>query len=164
MAYSYQVIEEALSPDLILIAKSLFREYEVSIGVDLTFQRFAQELEGLPGKYAPPGGGLFVALIDGNPMGCVALRPLDIKLTAELKRLYVRPAGRGKGLGLALTGKAIQRARDAGYRAVRLDTLSTMKDAQQLYRKLGFKEIPPYTFNPIPGSSFMELDLRTAVT
>lgn len=156
-------VVETLKPDLILIAKSLFLEYEASIGVDLSFQGFAKELKDLPGKYAPPAGGLFIASIDGNPLGCVALRPLEIELTAELKRLYVRPDGRGKGLGLALTNKAIQLVRDAGYRAVRLDTLSTMKDAQRLYRKLGFKEIPPYTFNPIQGTSFMELDLRTGL-
>jgi ribosomal protein S18 acetylase RimI-like enzyme len=155
---------EALKPDQILIAKSLFREYVVSIGVDLSFQGFTKELEDLPGKYAPPTGGLFIAFIAGNPMGCVALRPLDIDLTAELKRLYVRPDGRGKGLGLALTEKAIQRARDAGYRVVRLDTLSTMKEAQRLYGKLGFREIPPYTFNPIQGTTFMEFDLRAEHT
>jgi len=153
-------VAEALTPDLIRIARSLFMEYEASIGVDLSFQGFARELEELPGKYAPPAGGLFIAFVDDNPMGCVALRPLDIELTAELKRLYVRPDGRGKGLGLALTEKAIQRARDSGYRAVRLDTLSTMKDAQRLYRRLGFREIPAYTFNPLRGTTFMELDLR----
>ncbi|HMK38252.1 MAG TPA: GNAT family N-acetyltransferase [Bacteroidota bacterium] len=152
-------IVEALSPDLILIARSLFLEYEASIGVDLCFQGFASEVENLPGKYAPPAGGLFIAIVDGTPMGCVAVRPLDIYQTSELKRLYVRPDGRGKGLGLALTEKAIQRAREAGCRAIRLDTLSTMLDAQRLYRKLGFKEIPAYTFNPLQGTTYMELDL-----
>ena len=157
-------IVEALKPDLIQIARSLFLEYEAFIGVDLSFQGFAKELEDLPGKYAPPAGGLFIAFVDGSPMGCVALRPIDTELRAELKRLYVSPDGRGKGLGLALTEKAIQRARDAGYRAVRLDTLSTMTDARRLYRRLGFKEIPPYTFNPIHGTSFMELDLTGGPT
>jgi len=157
-------IAEALRPDLVLIARSLFREYELSIGVDLSFQGFIQEIENLPGKYAPPEGALFIALEDENPMGCVALRPFDAGSTAELKRLYVRPEARGKGLGLLLTNTAIQRARKAGYRAIRLDTLSTMKDAQQLYRRLGFKEIVPYTFNPFPGASFLELDLDEDLT
>ena len=152
-------IVEALTPELILIVRSLFQEYESSIGVDLSFQGFAKELEELPGKYAPPAGGLFVAFINDRPVGCVALRPLVMEGGAELKRLYSRPNARGKGLGVALTEEAIRRGREAGYRLIRLDTLSTMKDAQRLYRRLGFNEIPPYTFNPIPGTTYMQLDL-----
>jgi len=157
-------IVEALSSDQIDIARTLFREYADSIGVDLCFQGFDDELQTLPGRYAPPRGGLFVAFNDGQPVGCVALRPIDPDPIAELKRLYVRPAGRGLGVGRALALKAVERAREAGYHAVRLDTLATMSDAQRLYRALGFREIPAYTFNPLPGVVYMELDLpRTAV-
>jgi len=154
-------IIEALSQAHIETARQLFQEYSNSIGVDLCFQGFAEELKTLPGNYAPPGGGLFIALIDGDPAGCVALRPIKPDEAAELKRLYVRPTGRGLGVGRALAQKAIERAREAGYRAVRLDTLASMSDAQRLYRVMGFTEIPPYTFNPIPGVVYMELALRT---
>jgi ribosomal protein S18 acetylase RimI-like enzyme len=152
-------ISEATSPEDMVIARTLFREYAESIGIDLSFQGFQAELDGLPGKYAPPRGALFIASEDSLPLGCVAIRPLDAVGVAELKRLYVRPAGRGKGVGKALTRHAIDRARAIGYRAIRLDTLATMKDAQTLYRKLGFREIPAYTFNPLPGVTFMELEL-----
>ena len=154
-------IVEALSPDLVETARRLFQEYADAIGVDLCFQGFPEELKTLPGKYAPPGGGLFIALMEGDPAGCVALRPIEPRETAELKRLYVRPAGRGHGVGRALAHNAIERAREAGYRAVRLDTLASMSDAQRLYRALGFREIPAYTFNPVPGAVYMELDLRS---
>ena len=157
-------IVEALSSVQIDSARTLFREYADSIGVDLCFQGFDDELKTLPGRYAPPRGGLFIALNDGQPVGCVALRPIDREGTAELKRLYVRSTGRGLGVGRALALKAVERAREAGYHAVRLDTLATMNDAQRLYRGLGFREIPAYTFNPLPGVVYMELDLpRTAV-
>lgn len=156
---SMNTVIEALEPEQVTIARSLFQEYADSIGVDLCFQGFDRELDDLPGKYSPPRGGLFIAFTDGNPMGCVAVRPLGTDGAAELKRLYVRPAARGKNLGLALTKTAIQRAREAGYSVIRLDTLPSMGDAQRLYKKLGFKEIPPYTYNPIPGAVYMELPL-----
>ncbi|HTY00668.1 MAG TPA: GNAT family N-acetyltransferase [Bacteroidota bacterium] len=152
-------IREALTPELVKIAQSLFREYADSIGVDLAFQDFARELEELPGKYAPLSGGLFMAFVDNIPAGCVALRGLAPPGIAELKRLYVRPQARGLGLGRLLTETAVQRALKAGYRTIRLDTLSTMVSARQLYQRMGFKEIPAYTFNPIPGAVYMELDL-----
>jgi ribosomal protein S18 acetylase RimI-like enzyme len=157
-----QMIEivEAISPAAIDQACSLFVEYAESIGIDLSFQGFEDELESLPGKYVPPKGGLFLAFLNKALVGCVALRPLDTPGVAELKRLYVRPQARGAGLGRSLTERAIQRAIDAGYNRIRLDTLSTMHDAQRLYRKMGFVEIPPYTFNPIPGAVYMELKLR----
>ncbi len=161
---STQTIFEALTNDQIAIARTLFEEYAASIGIDLCFQGFSEELKGLPGKYAPPDGGLFIATVNDQPAGCVALRPLEAPLVAELKRLYVRPTGRGLGLGLALTQKAIQRAREAGYRTIRLDTLPTMVDAQRLYRRLGFKEITAYRFNPVPGVTYMELELGTGQT
>lgn len=159
MVDSMNTVIEALEPEQVTIARSLFQEYADSIGVDLCFQGFDRELDDLPGKYSPPRGGLFIAFTDGNPMGCVAVRPLGTDGAAELKRLYVRPAARGKNLGLALTKTAIQRAREAEYSVIRLDTLPSMGDAQQLYRKLGFMEIPPYTYNPIPGAVYMELPL-----
>jgi ribosomal protein S18 acetylase RimI-like enzyme len=159
MLDSMNTVIEALKPEHITIARSLFQEYADSIGVDLCFQGFDKELDELPGKYSPPGGGLFLAFTDGSPMGCVAVRPLGTDGAAELKRLYVRPAARGKNLGYELTKTAIQRAREAGYSVIRLDTLLSMGDAKRLYRKLGFKEIPRYTYNPIPGAVYMELPL-----
>jgi ribosomal protein S18 acetylase RimI-like enzyme len=152
-------IVEATSPVTIAQARLLFEEYSDSIGVDLYFQGFADEVASLPGKYVPPKGGLFIAFLGGQLAGCVALRPLEPPDTAELKRLYVRPRARGHGLGRSLTQRATERAVQAGYRRIRLDTLSTMSDAQRLYRQLGFKEIAAYTFNPLPGAIFMELVL-----
>ncbi len=152
-------IIEALSGEQIDVARALFTEYASSIGVDLCFQGFEAELKTLPGRYAPPGGGLFIAFEGDDPVGCVALRPLEETGVAELKRLYVRPSGRGMGLGQALAERAISRAREAQYRQIRLDTLATMQDAQRLYRRLGFKDIAPYTFNPSPDAVYMELDL-----
>jgi|WetSurMetagenome_2_1015567.scaffolds.fasta_scaffold89559_3 putative acetyltransferase len=155
-------IYDASTENEIALVRTLLREYADSIGVDLSFQGFESELQDLPGKYSPPSGGLFLATEDESPLGCVALRPLDIPGAAELKRLYVRPIARGRGVGSALTLRAIQRARDARYASIRLDTLSSMQKAQTLYRKLGFKEIPPYTFNPFPHTTFMELPLGGA--
>jgi ribosomal protein S18 acetylase RimI-like enzyme len=153
-------IIEALNDSQVAVARMLFEEYAASIDTDLCFQSFAQELAGLPGKYAPPKGGLFVAFIGEQPVGCVALRPTDQAGIAELKRLYVRSIARGRKIGLALTQHAIGRAREAGYDRVRLDTLPSMQDAQRLYRWLGFKEIPAYTYNPVPDVVYMELQLQ----
>ena len=153
-------IIEALTEEHVGVARALFQEYADSIGIDLRFQGFEEELRDLPGRYAPPNGGLFVAFSGRDPVGCVALRPLEEKGIAELKRLFVRPSGRGMGLGHALAERAISRAREAHYSRIRLDTLSTMQDAQRLYRRLGFKDIAPYTFNPIPDAVYMELDLE----
>jgi putative acetyltransferase len=155
-------ITEATTPADLEIVRSLFREYEAAIGVDLCFQGFEEELRTLPGKYAPPKGGLFIARIAGVAAGCVALRPLDLPGVAELKRLYVRSSARGSGLGLALTQTALTRAREGGYAHVRLDTLPSMQKAQKLYRELGFREIEPYTFNPVPGVTYMQLELTEA--
>ena len=155
---------EATSPDAIEQTRVLFKEYAASIGVDLCFQGFADELSSLPGNYVPPRGGLFLAIVEGEPAGCVALRPLGTAGVAELKRLYVRSQARGHGLGRSLTERAIRRAIEAGFSRIRLDTLPTMVDAQRLYRQLGFKEIAPYTFNPLPGVTYMELVLNEALT
>lgn len=138
--------------------RALFREYAASLGVDLAFQGFDEELATLPGKYAPPAGRLLLAWAGTTPVGCVALRALDAA-TCEMKRLYVRPAARGGQLGRTLAGRICREARDAGYARICLDTLPTMTAAQTLYRSLGFVPIEPYVFNPIAGTQFLALDL-----
>ncbi len=139
-------------------ARTLFREYADALGIDLGFQDWEHDLADLPGAYAPPQGALFLAEAGPDVLGCVALRPLDSE-TCEMKRLYVRPSGRGLGLGRRLAEQAIDEGRRLGYTRMRLDTLPFMAEAQALYRRLGFREIPPYRHNPIPGSLFMEKDL-----
>ncbi|MEZ4366620.1 MAG: GNAT family N-acetyltransferase [Kofleriaceae bacterium] len=130
--------------------------YQQAIGVDLGYQGFLDELDGLPGAYAPPGGGLWLACrLGDDALGCVAVRPLAPEV-AELKRLYVEPRGRGRGTGARLLTAALDGARSLGYRAVRLDTLATMTDAIALYRRHGFVEIAPYTASPLPGPRFFE--------
>jgi GNAT superfamily N-acetyltransferase len=143
-------------------ARTLFREYADGLGVDLAFQDWEHELADLPGAYAPPRGALFLAADGTEVLGCVALRPLDPE-TCEMKRLYVRPQGRGFGLGRRLAEQVIDEARRLGYARMRLDTLPFMSDAQELYRRLGFHEIAPYRHNPIPGSRFLEKDLQARV-
>jgi len=140
--------------------RQLLLEYAAALPVDLSFQDFQTEIATLPGAYAPPAGALLLAEQSGQVVGCVALRPLVPPVIAELKRLYVRPEARGEGTGLALTDAVIDRARQAGYLQIRLDTLPSMRQAQNLYRAMGFVEIPPYRHNPVPGTVFMELDLR----
>ncbi len=146
----------------------LFREYADSLGFSLSFQGFEEELAGLPGEYAPPRGRLLIvyhAAEQGGasvPAGCAALRPLEAGI-CELKRMYVPPAFRGRGLGRLLAVRLLAEARQAGYRSVRLDTIDTMKEALGLYRALGFREIPPYRYNPIPGAVYLERDLDQAL-
>ncbi len=133
----------------------LFTEYAASLGVDLSFQGFDAELEGLPGKYAPPEGALLIAERGGEPCGCIALRRIDER-TCEMKRLYVRPACRQLGIGRELVRRLIEEAKAKGYGAMRLDTLPSMRSAIAMYRSFGFREIAPYVYNPVEGALFME--------
>ncbi len=140
------------------ILRVLFREYQQAVGTDLCFQGFADEVAGLPGEYAPPRGALWLAADGEAALGCIALRPLDPE-RAEMKRLYVRPAARGLGLGRRLAETLIGEARRLGYRRVCLDTLPTMQTAQALYAELGFVDIAPYRLNPVEGARYMGLEL-----
>ncbi len=155
--YHPRVIElaDASAPPLLDVARDLFREYQAAIQVDLCFQGFEGELASLPGAYAPPAGRILVALVDGVPAGCGALRPIGPGV-GELKRMWIRPAFRGRGLGRAIAEALLQAADAQGYRAVRLDTLGFMKEAQALYASLGFREIPAYYDNPLAGVVYME--------
>jgi ribosomal protein S18 acetylase RimI-like enzyme len=141
--------------------RALLREYAASLGTHICFQTFDRELADLPGDYAPPGGRLLVAR-DGDALtGCVALRPLP-GVGGELKRLYVRPAARGTGLGRRLARHVIDEAAAIGYGRLFLDTLPTMTEAAGLYRSLGFRPVAPYLADPVPGAVCMALDLRPA--
>ncbi len=141
---------------------NLLRAYEKGLGVSLCFQDFDAEIAGLPGDYAPPGGALILAhAADGNLVGTVALRALDpAQGICEMKRLYVAPEGRGHGLGRRLAERALTEAQRLGYRAVRLDTLPAMREAQTLYAALGFRDIANYNGNPVPGTRFLEKTLE----
>ena len=138
--------------------RTLFREYADWLGIDLSFQGFEEELAGLPGDYAPPQGRLLLGEIGGAPAGCIALRPLAPGI-GEVKRLYLRPAFRGRGLGRRLAETVVADARAIGYRVLRLDTLQRLTEANALYASLGFRPIPPYYHNPNEGALYYELDL-----
>jgi len=140
------------------IIKQLFVEYADSLGFDLDFQNFDNELADLPGQYCSPRGCILLAEYENRPAGCVALRPLSDEI-CEMKRLYVRPKFRGLGIGRALAKAIIEQARKIGYTLMRLDTVPTMKVARALYQSLDFKQISQYRYNPIEGAEFMELKL-----
>lgn len=156
---------QLITPDTqaqIDVARQILSEYGAQLGVDLCFQNFDTELAELPGEYAGPQGTLLLALIDGNVAGCCALRPLgsvDYSNAAEMKRLYVRSAYRGLGLGRQLAEAVLDAARIAGYHCVLLDTLNDMESARALYVDLGFTSIAPYYHNPIAGAHYLKVDL-----
>jgi putative acetyltransferase len=148
-------------------ARELIREYADSLGVDLCFQNVEAELAGLPGEYAAPTGALLVALVDGRAAGCGAFRALpdvDYPNACEMKRLFVRPAFRGLGLGRVLAQTLMERAVQAGYSTLLLDTLDDMEAARGLYAELGFEEIAPYYFNPLAGAHYLKVDLDAPAT
>jgi putative acetyltransferase len=151
-------IIQAIEQSEIDLARQLFREYHASLGIDLSFQNFAAELDALPGEYASPRGRLLLARDSNRVMACAALRPLTAD-TCEMKRLYVRPDYRSLGLGRQLVDQVIAEARLIGYARMLLDTLPTMTGAQRMYERFGFKDVPPYRHNPIKGTRFLGLDL-----
>jgi len=158
-------LRAARTSDDVAQVRDLFVEYAAGLGVSLCFQNFDAELANLPGDYAPPRGGLWLAR-GAQPVGCIALRPLrhdrrgaPLERVAELKRLYVRPAARGTGLGRTLAEHALEHARRAGYRVVKLDTLAAMAPARALYASLGFRPCAAYYDNPLGGTLYMELPL-----
>jgi ribosomal protein S18 acetylase RimI-like enzyme len=151
----------ATSPDQLRQVRQLFEAYAASLSFDLCFQNFQQELDGLPGCYAPPGGGLWLAVNDRlDAAGCVALRGLESGI-GEMKRLYVRPEYRGTGLGRLLARTVLEEAAIIGYKRLRLDTTPTMTEAIRLYESLGFTRIAPYRANPVEGAICMEIEVHS---
>jgi ribosomal protein S18 acetylase RimI-like enzyme len=140
------------------VVRALFKEYAEGLGVDLSFQRFDDEVVALPGKYAMPEGRLLLAWHGEQPVGCIAMRRVDPGV-CEMKRLYVRPQARGESLGRRLVVRLCEEARAAGYSRIYLDTLASMASAQKLYESLGFRPIEAYVFNPLPGTKFLGLEL-----
>jgi len=153
------IVIRPASPKDLEDVRTLFREYQAWLGVDLCFQGFEEELASLPGRYAPPRGRLHLLDVDGRLAGCVAMRELAPGI-AEMKRLFVREFARGRGAGRALVERIVADARDAGHAAMRLDTMpGPMAVANRLYESFGFRDIAPYTYNPTPGARYMEVDL-----
>ena len=154
MKVEIEVAAEADIPEV----RTLLREYEIWTGTDLCFQGFQREVAELPGDYVSPGGVLLVARVQGRIVGCVAAHRWSTGI-CEMKRLFVREEARGSGCGSLLVERLLGWARDAGYTRMLLDTLPVMEGAQRLYARLGFREVPPYRPNPVPGARFLALDL-----
>jgi len=156
-------LQRALLPDQIVQVHQLFLEYAASLSIDLGFQNFEAELQSLPGEYAgDAGGALLLALVNGKAAGCGAMRSFpdaDYSNACEMKRVYVKPAFRSIGLGRQIAMQLIDEACSIGYSCMLLDTLDEMEAARGLYESLGFEEIPPYYFNPIPGAHYLKVDL-----
>ncbi|HEY0833445.1 MAG TPA: GNAT family N-acetyltransferase [Azospirillum sp.] len=151
----FRIAPARSAEDLEAVAR-LFGAYAASLDIDLSYQDFAAELAGLPGKYAPPAGALLIARDGpGEPLGCVGLRPIAPDGCCEMKRLYVAPRGRGLGLGQALVDAVVGEAARIGYREMRLDTLPTMAAALALYGKAGFRPTAPYYDTPVAGTIFL---------
>ena len=151
-------IVEAVTAEEIAQVRELFEEYWTSFGFTPCFQNFAAEVAALPGDYVRPGGRLAMALVEGQPAGCVALRPIGAE-RCEFKRLFVRRQFRSLGLGRRLLAWVIAEARAAGYRQLLCDTMPVMADALALYQRAGFKRIQPYSDHPTPGAIFLRLEL-----
>lgn len=153
-----QLFYLANDPKRIDEVRLLIQEYASSLGLDLCFQNFDQEMTTLPGDYSPPTGALLLAEDQGKAVGCVAIKKISNEV-CEMKRLYVRPNSRGKGVGKVLTETILQKARTFGYKRVRLDTLPSMKEAVSMYVSMGFKPIEAYRYNPVEGTLYLELEL-----
>jgi len=153
-------IVDGLAPERLEEVRRLFTEYVTALGFHLSFQDVDQEMADLAGRYGPPDGRLLMGLWDDQPAGCVAMKKLR-EGVCEMKRFYVRPLHRGRGVGRNLAEAIIEEARAAGYRRMCLDTVPSMQAAMAIYESLGFKDGEPYVFNPIPGARFMELALES---
>ncbi|WP_372657941.1 GNAT family N-acetyltransferase [Hydrogenophaga sp.] len=156
------VLRPARFPEDLQITRELLLDYQASLGIDLCFQNFEAELQGLPGEYEEPQGTLLLAFVDGAPAGCCALRALhgsDHLNACEMKRLFVRRAFRSFGLGRQLVEHILLAGRQAGYTSMLLDTLSDMEAARALYQEAGFYEVEPYYHNPLPGAHYLKADL-----
>lgn len=151
-------VREVSGPGDVAAVRALILAYQTALGIDLEFQGFSAEMAALPGEYAPPGGALLLACVDGAPAGCVAVRRFDAG-RCEMKRLYVDPAQRRCGAGRALAVAAMTRARTLGYSRMLLDTLPSMATAQALYEELGFRDVPAYRTNPVAGTRYLEAAL-----
>ena len=162
MPASEIVLRRPDTAGLLQATREIFREYAAGLGIDLCFQNFEAELAELPGEYEPPEGELLLAFVDGALAGCGAFRALrdaDYPNACEMKRLYVRHAFRRFGLGRQLAQALVDGATEAGYSCMLLDTLDEMEAARGLYESLGFVEVPPYYFNPIPGAHYLKAEL-----
>ena len=158
------IIVQAETAAQVSTARELIEEYAAWLEFKLCFQGYEEEIQSLPGKYAPPAGRLLLALWDGRPAGVIALRPLEEPGVCEMKRLYVRPEFRGHQIGRVLAERIIHEATEIGYLRMRLDTISgKMDSAIAMYRALGFAETSPYYKTPVGQTLFMELALKPAV-